>query len=80
MIWRWRRRLWGPPVADLVTLPKAHTHYCPEHDHRWVCEDDPCVRHEAVPCHKTVTWHEEIRVGAHWVISPGPGDSKQVGG
>ena len=29
-----------------------HDHYCAEHDHRWRCVMDPCVRHEATPCHE----------------------------
>lgn len=28
----------------------VHDHYCEEHDHRWVCRDAPCLRHEAIGC------------------------------
>jgi hypothetical protein len=31
-------------------LPVKHDHYCEHGDHRWVCDEDRCIKHSAVPC------------------------------
>lgn len=42
------------PLGELdqpgLTPVTSHTHYCAEHDLRWVCPDAPCIRHDAAPC------------------------------
>ena len=56
VIERWR----GRQVDGFVLTPRAHEHYCAEHDHRWRCVADPCVQFDMAPCQ----WLEEEHAGA----------------
>jgi hypothetical protein len=37
-------------LRHIVIVPRKHDHYCEDADHRWVCGDDPCIKHGAAPC------------------------------
>lgn len=40
----------GARSRDSTMFKLRHDHYDETTDRRWVCTDDPCLKHHAAPC------------------------------